>query len=479
MVRLLKKAVDKFKHRNPREGLVTGELTKENAEIQIIESYRRNLSKVSNPALREFIGQLKTVQESVRDLQQEKSDLLDRKEEVANHPFENDEWEYERFLTLRELDHKIAEVDTKIQAKVRAHFGVGSVVLNAGLLSPEIRMGSEMAYKLFPDFEVLSVSREATKALKDINKADKAQVAREIIGRLPAAQDITESYIRTKLDRLSGLEGTELVKSILEIALLKAKSDMAMVRDNAKEDPNNGHLSDGEFNEKFPEFDPGTAEQQLGMVFELLRENSVLQRVSGGKTLALSTEMLVRGVIGSRSGIGINQILVVKPGEADQTFNAGIPELGGKGSIKLRDLFRLFGFELVNGNELCEQRAVGERDLISNLVDTKAIVIIDQANLGFLSLRLNEQLREALRLQAVVRYDEFHLPFSSRTTYITANTSTPLEEKYVTGSLAAKEKIDRIMQNGIEETRDISLARNEEAPRFYSDKSKWGLNNKA
>ncbi|MDD4860378.1 MAG: hypothetical protein PHR56_09320, partial [Dehalococcoidales bacterium] len=158
-------------------------------------------------------------------------------------------------------------------------------------------------------------------------------------------------------------------------------------------------------NESHSDFSQKKNNERVQMVFALLGDNSVGLQASGGKTLNSGIELIARAMLFG----DVNQILVVRTGEADTKVN----------NSELRELLACFGMTMVNGNQglaLSTQTT----DLKADLVDPAKIVVFDHTNFGHLRNRntTDPDLVRSVRDQDIIRVDEIHLPLSDRSSFI-------------------------------------------------------------
>jgi predicted ester cyclase len=182
---------------------------------------------------------------------------------------------------------------------------------------------------------------------------------------------------------------------------------------------------------------------QLQMLSGFLREKNVQLRAGGGKTIAFSLEMLVRDAGATNVQ---NQLLVAKTGEAYQTAMAGYEAVGGKGEVRLDFMARMFGKEIVDGKALKES---GVENLAKALEDRNKIVVMDQESLGFSTLEESVALRKAYGNLDTVRWDEFHMPFSAPTSYISSkDANKAIDRTYIDQAIEVRKVMQELEAGG-------------------------------
>ena len=103
----------------------------------------------------------------------------------------------------------------------------------------------------------------------------------------------------------------------------------------------------------------------------------------------------------------LNQMLIVK--NSDEMNKA----LGNK------EFLAKFGLKIEDGDKLSSGQ--NTEGLVALLNNPNTIVVFSMENFGQFKNRLTDSgFIHSIHNQDVVRFDEFHLPFSERTTYITS-----------------------------------------------------------
>ncbi|MFH1776504.1 MAG: cysteine peptidase family C39 domain-containing protein [Candidatus Omnitrophota bacterium] len=507
--------------RNIKQGLTSEKLSTRNISTYIIDAYIRQLDRVADAEISNLIDRVKTARQELEHspLIREKNELLnkidnlrDKRRQLAERrdslengtgieAFDNSVRLIDK--QIERLNQGINELNKQIDRRVEGILGKQEIQLIAG--SARMNMGVEMLIKLYPELEIVSGMRKMGKEIeavvqglesgeievfvdKETGKVQLQGAEGEIITEfnrdILVEGKISKDAVQERVREITG-RGEKMVEGltglVLRIVFEKAHADLI----EAKKLELKKQGRDVTKEELTGLLDVERSTAQIKMVVELLKENSVYQAVGGGKTLGFIMEMLVRGEIAKALGKSLNQLLVVKTGEAEQTVLAGDKAHGGKGSIKLQELVDIFGYELKDGNKYYTER--NEQGLVDVLLSPDKIVVVDQTRLGFLSLSKNQRLCDALAMQDVVRFDEFHIPFSSKVTYITSETSLLLEKEFIEAAFHAKKALDTIFQKeiGVPEkgkigrAQDIAEARKEEHAYVYRDRGEYCLNGKA
>ncbi|MFA5276048.1 MAG: cysteine peptidase family C39 domain-containing protein, partial [Candidatus Omnitrophota bacterium] len=408
-----------------------------------------------------------------------------------------------RDITQKQIEAAQGKKRTALESKLkRINFNLDRIAKDAGLGEViTLRTGSFSSFKisrydfmrLFPEFKGAFSSKVAAKINSAIN-IGKIEVKIKADGSIGLEGDSNNSYVKAfnKMDygtieaalkgdaksiskALAGFiansPGSTLVSTekavalALKVGLEKAKADL-------------------ESSNK--EFQTATASEQVRMVRALLSGNSVAQRAGGGKTVAFIIEMLAQSLSTAKiksNGIefSLNHVLVVKPGEEKGTVLAG--KAKGKGDVKLSELLNLFGVELVNGTNLYAKGELGRSELRRSLLDPNKIVVFDQVSFGHLRNFLADQaLLDAVYCQDVVRFDEFHLPFSDKVTYITGQDKMLVRHDIVQKARNVKRAVEELIASKeltestkLREKLTLAQIRRSAKGIIYVDgKGKWG-----
>ncbi|MFA5145726.1 MAG: cysteine peptidase family C39 domain-containing protein, partial [Candidatus Omnitrophota bacterium] len=222
-------------------------------------------------------------------------------------------------------------------------------------------------------------------------------------------------------------------------------------------------------------FRDDVATGQLKMILGLQDGFNVHLTAGGAKSDAFLVEMIVNYLNGEKIGSIPNQVLVVRNDiEKDSTV------AGDKGNVNMVEFLKMFRMELVDGDHLSLSNGING-ELTKHLNDGNAITVFSMENFGHLRNRNQERsLIEGIFNQDVVRFDEFHIPFSDKTTYIlSAEEPTKLADNFINGAENAHRVIaSLIKERKLTQESDIDKAKenHDKEALFYEDNNgKWGL----
>ncbi|MFH0854893.1 MAG: hypothetical protein V1869_00015, partial [Candidatus Omnitrophota bacterium] len=219
-------------------------------------------------------------------------------------------------------------------------------------------------------------------------------------------------------------------------------------------------------------FSRDTAEGQLRMIVGLSKGGSVQQSSGGGKTFAFPVEMALLAAL-KAEGIGgklvykNNEVLVIKNSdEMGQALSSGVKA----NELNNAEFLGQFGLEIKNGDALDNETDSGK--LKDVLRDAKMITVFSMDKFGHLRNRTDDpDLMRAIYNHDVVRFDEFHIPFSDKTTFISSYGAEKLVDKSPAKISRAEEVfgiIEPLFENGtISRETGIEEARANKKASFY------------
>ncbi|MCD6228731.1 MAG: hypothetical protein J7K17_04580, partial [Candidatus Omnitrophica bacterium] len=210
------------------------------------------------------------------------------------------------------------------------------------------------------------------------------------------------------------------------------------------------------------EFNEEKMRKQIEMVANFLGNNNVQMAPSEGKTFAFAMEMVIRALLGAEIKDNeinpkFNMIYVVPQNDIEKTLEDG---------KFIRPFMRIFGLELIKG----------ERDnvaiLYEQLTTPQKVLVFGQNDYGHLRNNLHSAIQEAILFQDVVRFDEFHLPFADRSTYIRSTTEGEnVPERYFRVSKIIRNVVGKLRdEGGIEETGDFEKVKRGEKVIYIDDR---------
>ncbi|RKY37511.1 MAG: hypothetical protein DRP72_03115, partial [Candidatus Omnitrophota bacterium] len=210
------------------------------------------------------------------------------------------------------------------------------------------------------------------------------------------------------------------------------------------------------------DFDKVKMRKQIEMVANFLGNNNVQMAPSEGKTFAFAMEMVIRALLGAEIENNeinpkFNMIYVVPQNDIEKTLEDG---------KFIRPFMKIFGLELIKG----------ERDndalLHEQLTTPRKVLVFGQDDYGHLRNKLNPAIQEAILFQDVVRFDEFHLPFADRSTYIRSTTEGEnVPERYFGVSKIIRNVVGKLRdEGGIEETGDFEKVKRGEKVIYRDDR---------
>jgi hypothetical protein len=228
---------------------------------------------------------------------------------------------------------------------------------------------------------------------------------------------------------------------------------------------------------KKKEFKQPMAINQFRMLLGFLKEKNVSLEASGGKTPIYQLEMLIRALSKAEFKDGkleykLNQVLVVRPNEVEQTVT------DSKGDINMQEFLGMFGIQKVDGNKY--QGDVKQLKEVLN--NPSKIVVFDHDVFGHLRNIQDKGLQDILLKQDIVRFDEFHLPYASNTTYLLGKGNIRVSQDIIIMSEDAFVKIKAVLDNNkIKSVRHSEINEHVEEARIYMNEQakQWSLNDAA
>ena len=183
-------------------------------------------------------------------------------------------------------------------------------------------------------------------------------------------------------------------------------------------------------------FDVEKNQGKLRMAIGLLKGGNIELSAAGGKTFVFPMEMALQAVLAAKVNdegssdftekgplsFAKNQVLVIK---SDMEMKKALDETGEGGHGKFLEQI---GLKMENGDVLSKKEDSSE--LVASLRAANTITVFSMETFGHLRNRLDDaDLLRALFNHDVVRFDEFHIPFSDRTTFINSTGSEKLMVK--------------------------------------------------
>ena len=202
--------------------------------------------------------------------------------------------------------------------------------------------------------------------------------------------------------------------------------------------------------------------KQIEMVANFLGNNNVQMAPSEGKTFAFAMEMVIRALLGAE----------IKDNEIDYKFNMiyVVPQNDVEKTLEdgkfIKPFMKIFGLELIEG----------ERDnvaiLYEQLKTPQKVLVFGQDEYGHLRNDLNPAIQKAILFQDVVRFDEFHLPFADRSTYIRSTTEgEDVPERYFRVSEIIRDVVRKLKDEGkVGETGDFGKIKRGEKVIYRDDR---------
>jgi len=226
-------------------------------------------------------------------------------------------------------------------------------------------------------------------------------------------------------------------------------------------------------------FTPEKSNDGFKMMVDFINEINVSLEAGGGKTPIYPLEMLIRALSQAKYKDGkfnykLNQMLVVRPNEVDQTVRDTKDT-----RLKIGEFLEMFGIEKINGNDFYLRNDI--EGLKKVLSDPSKIVVFDHDIFGHLRNVQDRELQDILVNQDVIRFDEFHLPFASSTTYLLGEGKMRVDPNAIKAAGLTYKIIQDLCDKGIIKIEKESLdkARESSQPTIYINAKKWALNDAA
>ncbi len=224
-------------------------------------------------------------------------------------------------------------------------------------------------------------------------------------------------------------------------------------------------------------FDVEKNQGKLRMAIGLLKGGNIELSAAGGKTFVFPMEMALQAVLAAKVNdegssdftekgplsFAKNQVLVIK---SDMEMKKALDETGEGGHGKFLEQI---GLKMENGDALSKKEDSSE--LVASLRAANTITVFSMETFGHLRNRLDDaDLLRALFNHDVVRFDEFHIPFSDRTTFINSTGSEKLMVKSpekVSRAEVVFKAIDPLMDKEISRNTKIDEVREGEGEYYY------------